>query len=255
MLLSLALSATGTPFFTDISTLDPSQISSMISSPSPSDQVGMDISIVGDFNNDGFQDIIVSAKRYSNAAGIVYVIFGTSKGIESIDLGTTDPYASNRGFKIIGESSSLLGGSIANAGDFNHDGIDDIIIGAPASSAAVGKVYIIYGRSSGSTDINLNTDDIITLQRGLTITGVSGSTSTSQFGRTVSSAGDMNKDGIADIVISAYVGTKIGVAYDIFGGKHGYTNFDLNTISLSTSSLGFKITGTSAAAGFFHLSE
>ena len=135
----------------------------------------------------------------------MYVIFGTSNGIESIDLGTTDLYTSNRGFKIVGASSNnFLGTSVANAGDFNHDGIDDIIIGAPGYSSNTGRVYIIYGKSSGSTDINLVTDDIIALQRGLIITGESGTGYGGQCGRTVSRAGDVNKDGIDDVVISAY---------------------------------------------------
>ena len=62
----------------------------------------------------------------------------------------------------------------------------------------------------------------------------------------MSHAGDVNKDGIDDIVISAYIASgKIGVAYVIFGGNYGYTDFDLNTMSLSTSGLGFKVTGVS----------
>ena len=180
---SLALSATGTPFFPSISVLDSTQISSSIISANPSGQLGIEVSSVGDFNNDGFQDIIVGAKRSSGTAGIVYVIFGTSSGIKSIDLGTTDPYTSNRGFKIIGAlANNYLGSSVANAGDFNHDGIDDILIGAPGYSSSTGRVYIIYGRSSGSTDINLSTDDIIALQRGLTISGESGGTYGGQCG-------------------------------------------------------------------------
>ena len=247
----LATIAARAPFFTSISTLDLTQISSLISGPSLSPQSGVDVSSVGDFNSDGFPDIIISAKKHSSNAGIVYVIFGTSNGIESIDLQTEDLYTSNRGFKIIGASSNFyLGVSVASAGDFNHDGIDDIIIGAPGFSAYTGKVYIIFGRSSGSTDIDLSIDDIIALQRGLIITGDSGGVYGGECGHTVSRAGDVNKDGIDDVIVSSYTTTQIGVAYVIFGGKYGYANFDLSTVDLSTSGLGFKIIGVSAAAAF-----
>ena len=66
----------------------------------------------------------------------------------------------------------------------------------------------------------------------------------------MSRAGDVNKDGIEDIIIAAYMPSKIGLAYVIFGGKYDYKDYDLNTINLSTSGLGFKITGVSAAGGF-----
>ena len=129
------------------------------------------------------------------------MIFGTSSGIGDIDFSTTDLYTSNRGFKITGPSaSSSLGMAVANAGDFNNDRIDDMIIGAYSNSAGTGKVYIIFGRSSGSSNINLGTDDLLSLQRGFMITGEA----SSYFGISVDGAGDMNNDGFDDVVIGAF---------------------------------------------------
>ena len=244
VLVPFALSAVPVPSFTDISVLDAAQISSLISIPA-SNQLGVSISSTGDFNNDGFQDIIIGVPAYSMDTGVAYVIFGTSSGIGDIDFSTTDLYTSNRGFKITGPSaSSAFGMAVANAGDFNNDGIDDIIIGAYSNSAGTGKVYIIFGRSSGSSNIDLGTDDLLSLQRGFMITGGA----SSYFGISVDGAGDVNNDGFDDVVIGAFgLNAWVGGAFIVFGKSSGYSNINLASTNLYNNNLGFRIDGSAAA--------
>ena len=99
------------------------------------------------------------------------------------------------GFYITGEVNSQSGFSVASAGDFNGDGISDIIIGAPYNKDVSGRTYVIYGKTGGLTNINLSS---LTAQDGFYITGEVNS----QSGWSVASAGDVNGDGIADIIIS-----------------------------------------------------
>lgn len=84
------------------------------------------------------------------------------------------------------------GYSVNSAGDVNGDGYDDIIIGAPnndAVAADAGRAYIFYG------GLNMNTFADVTL---------SGEASGNLFGRSVSSAGDVNGDGYPDVIVGAH---------------------------------------------------
>ena len=122
------------------------------------------VSGAGDINNDGFNDIIISDPGADieglKQVGEVYVIFGAENigELGNIDVNRLDGF---NGFLIQGvEESDNFGQSISNAGDLNKDGIDDIIIGAPASTSAnafAGRAYVIFGDSnignSGSLDI------------------------------------------------------------------------------------------------------
>lgn len=99
------------------------------------------IAKAGDINGDGKSDLVVGI-RDSNAA---YVIFGASNigssGIlEPSKLNGTD------GFKIV-SSSAGFGKAVSRAGDFNGDGMDDLVVGAPDAST----VYVIFGQNTTPT--------------------------------------------------------------------------------------------------------
>jgi len=61
------------------------------------------------------------------------------------------------GFRIIGENSNDLSGrSVSSVGDINGDGFADVVIGAPGATGQLkGKCYVIFGKASGFSDINL----------------------------------------------------------------------------------------------------
>ena len=88
---------------------------------SADDSVGISAAGAGDINGDGFDDVIIGA------SGGSFAVFGSAVGFRaSVDLAKLD---GRNGFRLYGTYSSH---SVAGAGDVNGDGIDDLVIGAPA---------------------------------------------------------------------------------------------------------------------------
>jgi hypothetical protein len=110
--------------------------------------------------------------------------------------------------------NSGFGHSIANAGDVNGDGYEDIIVGAYNYLCTMRRVYIYYG----GPEIDTIPDVIInSLQQE------------SRFGHSVSSAGDINKDGFADVIVGDYNhNNQTGCAYIYFGGTQMDTITDVH---------------------------
>ena len=164
------------------------------------DQAGKAGSSAGDINGDGFDDILVGALNDAGGlnAGAAYVIFGKASGFANIDLASM---GAADGFKIIGDAAyDNAGVSVSSAGDFNGDGFDDIIVGAPLNAASgthSGAVYLIYGHAGGFTDIDLGA---LSEVDGFKIIG---DDSGDETGLKISSAGDVNRDGFNDLMVAA----------------------------------------------------
>ena len=220
-----------------------------ISGAAAGDNTGASVSNVGDINGDGVADLVVSAHNAdpsgrSNAGG-AYVIYGKSSGLTDIDLSS---FSASDGIKISGAvAGDLTGSSVSNAGDINGDGTADIVVGAdaadPSGRTDAGVAYVIYGKSSGLTDIDLLS---FSAADGIKISGAAAGDITS---RSVTSAGDINGDGIADLVVSARNAdpsgrSNAGAAYVIYGKSSGLADIDLLSFSAAD---GIKISG--AAAG------
>ncbi len=209
------------------------------------DRAGIAVSTVGDINDDGIDDIVVGASGADPASGLdagqSYVIFGKAGGLSDIDLGTLAP---SEGFKISGGAAGdAAGNAVSDAGDVNGDGIADLIVGAvgadPLGRPGAGETYVIYGKTGGPGDINLAA---LTAAQGFAIAGI---TDYSHSASTVRSAGDVNGDGVDDIILSApsslyQNGTAQSEAYVIYGKIGGLGDFDLRTL---TAAQGFRLAG------------
>ena len=215
------------------------------------DRLGNVVSSAGDVNGDGFNDIAISAigtdfdqsASYGNE-GAVFILFGgtdiSDVDAESILDGTINS-ASDRGYFIEGDpqlsqgSNGLgLASDIASIGDVNGDGLDDLLFSVRDSST----VTVIYGQE-GITRINyadLAPTSITNPQGpdsslGFIITGLN----PSGFDPlSISSAGDFNGDGFADILINSldfdeYAAMDEQTAFVIFG-SNTITNVDASTI-------------------------
>ena len=98
------------------------------------DRAGTELASIGDLNGDGIDDLVVGAYRADpngmQVAGEVYVVFGRgSKGFPA-EFSLADLNGKN-GFEIEGlVAGDLLGRDVSSAGDINHDGFEDLAIGA-----------------------------------------------------------------------------------------------------------------------------
>ncbi len=143
--------------------------------------------------------------------------------------------------------------SVASAGDVNGDGFDDVIVGAVGADAGAsgsGASYVVFGKASGfSANINLST---LNGSNGFKLSGVEARDNLS--GHSVASAGDVNGDGFADLIIGARWaepnGWASGASYVVFGKASGFAA-DINLSTLNGSN-GFKLSGAAAGdnAGF-----
>ncbi len=161
---------------------------------------------VADFNGDGYADVVVGADGGGSGAGRAYVYLGSATGLATTPATTlTGPDGG------VGE----FGRSVASAGDVNGDGYADLVVGAPNapspdvhSSDGAGRAYVYLGSATG-----LATTPATTLVAPET---------NGQFGLSVASAGDVNGDGYADLVVGGYsIFSLIGRAYVYLGSATG----------------------------------
>jgi hypothetical protein len=153
---------------------------------------GLALSSAGDFNNDSFADVFFSAIQINPYQNVVYVLFLNPEILKQ-DIAIDKLRANTDYCKITAPLFSFAGFSLSNLGDINQDGFDDIIIGSIPYSGRylTQKSYVLYGRNSSS---NLLLTEM-TEEDGFVITG---------GGFLVGGPGDVNGDGIPDILISSY---------------------------------------------------
>ncbi|PSF39565.1 hypothetical protein C7H19_01890 [Aphanothece hegewaldii CCALA 016] len=121
------------------------------------DGSGRSVSSAGDFNGDGFDDLIIGASGADpndSYSGQSYVVFGKSGSFsDSLNLSTLN---GTNGFAINGINAyDYSARSVSSAGDINGDGFDDLIIGAfqadPNGIVDAGQSYVIFGQATAST--------------------------------------------------------------------------------------------------------
>lgn len=201
-------------------------------------QMGISVASAGDVNGDGYSDVIGGANLYDNGGkvdnGSAFVFHGAASGIlgtPTITLG-------------VSQSGSKFGYSVSGAGDLNGDGLSDIIVGAPLydnGSGKEGAVFIYYGSITGVPAAPSNKLDI--------------GQADAQFGASVSAAGDVNGDGIGDLIVGApyYDGVNPdnGAAFVYHGSPNGVSivwNQKLEG-NQTNAYLGFSVSGAGDVNG------
>ena len=140
----------------------------------------------GDLDDDGQRDVVIGADGSDDGgsdSGVVYVVDGSRTG--TIDLGGAEA-------KIVGERSSTYVGRSIDVADIDNDGIDDLVIGAYGVSSYAGAVYLVYGPITGLVDLAVADAEI------------RGNSSYDYLGFSVSAGGDVDGDGVGDILMGAF---------------------------------------------------
>ena len=241
----------------DLSTLDGGN-GFQLNGIATGDTAGYAVGAAGDFNGNGFGDIIVGAPQNDVAggnSGQAYVVFGSAAGFAaSLNLSDLD---GSDGFALDGVTNDdRAGSSVSGAGDINGDGFDDIVIGAryaDPNGASSGQSYVVFGAAGGfGASFDLSTLDGA---NGFVLDGIA---LTDRSGYSVSGAGDINGDGFADIIIGAPEADRngdsnVGEAYVLFGAAGGFAaSIDLSGLDGSD---GFTILSKpDLAAGYLGIS-
>lgn len=185
--------------------------------------------------------------KYGNIVAVVSLIVSVEPALAGDGpLGGTIPLASlgadGNGFKIINQYTlDEAGISIAGVGDLDADGRDDILIGAKYHGAAgleAGAAYLVSGKTSGDgADLSL----IALGQGGFKVTGEAAG---DHLGYAVSRVGDLNKDGIPDLLVGGRYndgsGKDAGAAYVVWGKTSGS---EVNLDDVAAGRGGYKIVG------------
>jgi hypothetical protein len=165
------------------------------------DHFGAAVASAGDVNGDGYADVIVGAPGDPQHPGHAYLYLGGAGGLDPIPAWTAGSDAFYNG--------TDFGVSVAGAGDVNGDGYDDVIVGEPSYPflpCTIGRAFVYFGSSSGVSGPawvvlgggNCNDPPFYTHR--------------SSLGRTTATAGDVNGDHFADILIDGqlFMGSSAG---------------------------------------------
>jgi hypothetical protein len=182
--------------------------------------------VLADLNNDGFADIAIGAHTSDVdgvASGDVYVLYGKADGWAAVvSVAGLD---GSDGFRINGGAANDTFGTSLSAGDFNGDGVQDLMVlagGADYGGVNTGAAYIVFGTEADQSSVvqasTLDTDTIIQFA------GAETHFFPIEFG---GRTGDYNGDGFDDLLVgfstSDLAGVNRGSAYLVFGSANDFT--------------------------------
>ena len=175
------------------------------------------MSTAGDVNGDGVDDLLIGTRFALVTSGASYVVFGGA-GWGAVATSTSRPSTAPTASGSRASRPVTSRASRSTAGDVNGDGVDDLLIGAPGADANgdfSGASYVVFGGAGVGNGGNLELS-ALDGTNGFKLSGVAYDAS----GFAVSTAGDVNGDGLDDLLIGAPGSDQnggFGVSYVVFG--------------------------------------
>jgi hypothetical protein len=181
---------------------DLSASTAILTGESSSDYAGYALDGAGDLNGDGVADFVVGAygdDDVASAAGAVYVFLGPVTG--SASLSSADAKVRGAG------SSHNFGKTVGGGGDQNGDGYDDFLATSP--EYGYGTVYLMNGPITGTATVTTVVDATLT------------TASSEDLGDALDIGGDIDGDGIGDVLVGAPSASGGGRSYMLLGPLSG----------------------------------
>ena len=184
------------------------------------DNSGWSVSSAGDVNGDGCADLLVGAPYADpsgrGGAGETYLVYGRSNGLPALITLSSGWLDGNNGVILAGAQANANSGcSVSSAGDVNGDGYADLLVGAYQANSGAGETYLVYGRSNGLPALITLSSGWLDGNNGVILAGAQANANS---GYSVSSAGDVNGDGYADLLVGAYqANSGAGETYLVYG--------------------------------------
>ncbi|MCK6529728.1 hypothetical protein L6R50_19955 [Myxococcota bacterium] len=180
--------------------------------------VGVSVAGVGDVDGDGTGDILAGACTSGGTLGYAWLVHGPPAEEVLLEAGVAAYFAGNSG--------EYAGWYVSPAGDLDGDGLADLLIGSPR----VGKAYILYGPTSGESDLDL-ADAVLTDPSAPEVW---------QSTRLATGVGDVNGDGYGDVLMGcpedgegASLGGSARLYFGPLVGTYGRDEADVSFIETS----------------------